>query len=71
LEKISTAFNIMGYSILGSAVLTLLISVKGHRSLLGGEDSEANKAAWQKLGSATLAVPGDKGFDEEAEEAKA
>jgi NNP family nitrate/nitrite transporter-like MFS transporter len=71
LEKISTAFNIMGFSIFGSAVLTFLISVKGHRSLLGGEDSEANKAAWQKLGSATLAVPGDKGFDEEAEEAKA
>jgi hypothetical protein len=71
LEKISTAFNIMGFSIFGSAVLTFLISVKGHRSLLGGEDSEANKAAWQRTGTATLAVPGDKGFDEDAEEARA
>jgi hypothetical protein len=36
----------------------------------GGEDSEANKAAWQKFGSVTVAVTKDKGFDEEAEEAK-
>jgi|AntRauTorckE5430_2_1112549.scaffolds.fasta_scaffold15644_2 hypothetical protein len=49
----------------------LLNAAKGHRSLLGGEDSEANKAAWQKFGSATVAVTKDKGFDEEAEEAKA
>jgi NNP family nitrate/nitrite transporter-like MFS transporter len=71
LSKISTAFNIMGFSILGSAVLTFLISIKGHRSILGGEDTEAIKAAWQRSGTATLAVPGEKDFDENEEEARA
>ena len=72
LSKISTAFNIMGFSILGSAgVLTFLISIKGHRSILGGVDTDAIKAAWQRSGTATLAVPGEKDFDENEEEARA
>ena len=41
------AFNIMGYAILGSSLLSFLIMIKGHRSLLGGEDSPATRAAWQ------------------------
>ncbi len=57
LENIQTAFNIMGFTILGSAVVTALINIKGHRSMFAGEDSEAVKAAWQKKGQTTLAVP--------------
>jgi len=49
----------MGFSILASALLTFLVAIKGHGSILGGEDSEAVKAAWQRTGTATLAVPGD------------
>jgi NNP family nitrate/nitrite transporter-like MFS transporter len=71
LDKISTAFNIMGFGILGSSVLTFLISIKGHRSLIGGEDSEANMAAWQKRGTATLAVPAEQPFDDDDDEARA
>jgi len=52
-----TAFNIMGYSIFGAAAMTFLISVKGHRGLLFGQDSEVTRSAWQKTGTATLAVP--------------
>jgi len=59
-----TAFYLMGYSILASAGLTFLVCIKGHRSILGGEDSEAIKAAWQKK---TIQAPEDKdGFDDEA-----
>lgn len=57
LDNIKTAFNIMGFSIFGSAALTFLISIKGHRRLIGGEDSEAVKNAWMKTGTSTLAVP--------------
>jgi len=66
LDKIGTAFNIMGFSIFGSAALTFLIAIKGHRSILGGEDSEASKAAWQGTGTSTLAVPEEKFNDDEA-----
>ena len=48
------AFNIMGATILASSVLPFLVMIKGHRSILCGEDSEAIKQAWQ---SGTLAVP--------------
>jgi NNP family nitrate/nitrite transporter-like MFS transporter len=71
LDKISTAFNIMGFSILGSCLLTFLVVIKGHRSILGGEDSEATKAAWQRTGTATLAVPEEKAFDDDDDEARA
>jgi NNP family nitrate/nitrite transporter-like MFS transporter len=58
------AFNVMGFSILGSAFLTFLIAIKGHRSLLGGEDSDAVKASWQ---SKTVTTPEeDDGFDDSA-----
>jgi len=70
LKKIKNAFMIMGFSILGSAVLTFLVAIKGHRSILGGEDSEAVKAAWQRTGTATLAVPGDKEFGDDDDEAR-
>jgi len=59
-----TAFYLMGYSILASAGLTFLVCIKGHRSILGGEDSEAIKAAWQKK---TIQAPEDKDeFDQAA-----
>ena len=44
------AFNIMGGTILGSALLSALVMIKGHRSLLFGEDSETVKEAWQAIG---------------------
>ena len=62
----SKGFNIMGFSIIASSVLTFLISIKNHRGLLGGEDSEAVKAAWQRSGTDTLAVPGNNDFSDEA-----
>lgn len=58
-----SGFTIMGYTILASSVLTFLIMIKGHRSMLGGEDSEAVKAAWQK----TVTAPSDKAdYDDSA-----
>jgi len=66
LESTKSAFNLMGFTILGSALLTFLVMIKGHRSILGGEDSEAIKAAWQKSGQ-TITKPGDDdGFDDSA-----
>jgi len=44
------AFNIMGGTILGSALLSALVTIKGHRSLFGGADSEAVREAWVKSG---------------------
>jgi len=52
-----TAFLIMGLAIMGSGACSLLINLKGHRGLLFGEDSEAVRAAWQNVGTTTLAVP--------------
>ena len=71
LPKASTAFNIMGFTIIGSAILTFLINIKDHRNLVGGEDSEAVKSAWQRSGTATLAVPAEGKFDENDDEARA
>jgi len=62
LPKIKQAFNVMGFTILGSAVLTLAVNIKGHRSILFGEDSEAAKAAWQGKNSSTLKTPDE--FDD-------
>jgi len=63
LPETKQAFNLMGFTILGSALLTFLVFIKGHRSILGGEDSEAVKAAWQK----TVTSPeDDDDFDESA-----
>jgi NNP family nitrate/nitrite transporter-like MFS transporter len=46
------AFNVMGYTILGSSLLTFFIVVKGHRGLLVGQDS-----AVATKPHATLTVP--------------
>merc|ERR1712045_45423 len=46
------AFYIMGFTILASSVMTVLISIKGHRGLIFGEDSEESKAAWMRSGLA-------------------
>ena len=48
LASTKSAFNLMGYSIIGSAVMSFLVMIKGHRSLVCGEDSDIVKAAWQK-----------------------
>lgn len=37
------AFNIMGWSIIGSALLSVFIAIKGHRGLLHGEDRVVDK----------------------------
>lgn len=57
-----TAFYIMGFSVLGSSLLSALVFIKGHRGILFGEDSEASRNAWQKkgtkdTGTGTLEVP--------------
>ena len=44
LDNIETAFSIMGISILGSALLSFLIRIDGHRYICcGGEDKDAMK----------------------------
>jgi len=44
LDNIESAFSIMGISVLGSALLTFLIRIDGHRSICcGGEDKDAIK----------------------------
>ena len=66
LAKTKDAFTLMGCTILASSVLTFVIIIKGHRHMLGGEDSEAVKAAWQR-NNATITAPEDKdGFDDSA-----
>lgn len=58
------AFNIMGATILASAALPFLIMIKGHRSILCGEDSDMVKRAWQ-------ATPKNNGDDKFQEDDKA
>jgi len=65
--KTKVAFNIMGYSIFGAAAATFLISIKGHRGLLHGQDSVVSRAAWQQEGTATLAVPQKDDDEDDAE----
>ena len=58
------AFRVMGYTVIGSALASFLVCIKGHRSIIGGEDNEAVKAAWQKK---TINTPDDEGdFDQNA-----
>jgi NNP family nitrate/nitrite transporter-like MFS transporter len=57
------AFLIMAYIILGSAVLSAFVCIKGHRSLITGTDSPGVEAAWRGKGgtaNATLVPPEDK-----------
>ena len=35
---------IMGFSIIGSSILSIFIRIKGHSGLIGGKDSDAVKA---------------------------
>merc|ERR1712174_35164 len=59
------AFTLMGCTILGSGFLSLLVCIKGHRSILGGQDSEEIEKAWKNAGNGvSLSVP--EKFDEEA-----
>jgi NNP family nitrate/nitrite transporter-like MFS transporter len=46
MTNIIHAFNLMGFTIIGSSFLSVFIFIKGHRGLLTGEDSEIVKAAW-------------------------
>jgi NNP family nitrate/nitrite transporter-like MFS transporter len=55
------AFYLMGGCVLGSGILTAFISIKGHRGLFWGQDSEEVIAAYKKTGApaaaTTLQVP--------------
>eukprot|EP00560_Eucampia_antarctica_P004380 CAMPEP_0197840216 /NCGR_PEP_ID=MMETSP1437-20131217/45474_1 /TAXON_ID=49252 ORGANISM="Eucampia antarctica, Strain CCMP1452" /NCGR_SAMPLE_ID=MMETSP1437 /ASSEMBLY_ACC=CAM_ASM_001096 /LENGTH=541 /DNA_ID=CAMNT_0043449789 /DNA_START=56 /DNA_END=1683 /DNA_ORIENTATION=+ len=51
------ALYAMGGAILFSGVLSVLINIKGHRSMLWGQDSDTVKAAWQGRGETILSVP--------------
>lgn len=64
-----TAFQIMGFTILVSAVLSFFVCIKGHRNLLAGQDSPVIEAAWRGNGTAAGGViipPEDKGDDDDA-----
>jgi len=63
-QNLSTraAFITMGSCVLGAAALNVLILIKGHRSLICGQDSDAVKSAWQggtasKTNATTLQFP--------------
>merc|ERR1712024_35668 len=60
------AFYIMGFTILASSVMTVLISIKGHRGLIFGEDSEEMKAAWMRSGFAGKKEDDSDSFEDEA-----
>merc|ERR1711878_43008 len=68
LDSYKAAFYIMGFTILASAGATFLISIKGHRGLIFGEDSEASKAAWMRTGTLNVDKKGDDSdsFEDEA-----
>jgi len=55
------AFRLMGGCIIGSGFVTILVNIKGHAGLFGGQDSEEAIAAWKKTGAPananTLEVP--------------
>merc|ERR1719183_2739724 len=59
-------FMIMGFTIIGSSILSLFIRIKGHAGLICGEDSEEVK----KGNEATIAVPAPEDEEEAAEEEK-
>lgn len=57
-----TAFITMGSCVFGAAALNVLIFIKGHRSLICGQDSDVVKSAWQrgtasKTNTTTLQFP--------------
>jgi NNP family nitrate/nitrite transporter-like MFS transporter len=56
------AFQVMGYTVLGSSFLTMFVCIKNHRGLIGGQDSPEIEANWKGDAMAknqTLAVPQD------------
>mmetsp|Transcript_23383 Transcript_23383/g.38081 ORF Transcript_23383/g.38081 Transcript_23383/m.38081 type:complete len:498 (+) Transcript_23383:136-1629(+) len=55
------AFMIMGFSILGSAGLSVFIFIKGHSGLICGQDSEVNRPKQETL---TVPVPDAEKADE-------
>jgi len=59
-------FMIMGFTIIGSSILSLFIRIKGHAGLICGQDSEEVK----KGNEATIAVPAPEDEEEAAEEEK-
>ena len=64
-------FMIMGFTIIGSSLLSLLIRIKGHAGLICGQDSEEVK---KSAGAGTIQVPApdeEEGDEEEAETEKA
>ena len=70
------AFYLMGGCVLASGILTAFVSIKGHRGLLWGQDSEEVIAAYKKTGApaaaTTLQVPEpDAEVEEEVEGDKA
>jgi len=65
------AFQIMGYCILGSALLSFFICIKGHRSLISGTDSPGVEAAWKgQAAENTLVPPEDKEYQKEKSESE-
>jgi len=48
----SKAYNIMGYSVIASAILSACYSIKGHRGLLHGEDLVVNKETGEIIADA-------------------
>ncbi len=67
--KIKTAFYLMGFTIIGSSVLSVFVFIKGHRSLVCGEDSDTVRAAWQKKSAPqtqeTISFPVKNDLDED------
>ncbi len=51
-----TAFQIMGISILVSSLLSVIVCIKGHRGIFGGQDSPAVEAAWKGQGNVGFAI---------------
>ncbi len=55
--EVKDAFYIMGSIVMASSLLSALVSIKNHRSLFFGTDSQEVQDAWQKKGNNTLSVP--------------
>jgi NNP family nitrate/nitrite transporter-like MFS transporter len=53
------AFLLMASVVLLSGFLTIFINIKGHRSLLCGQDSDEVIAAWKKLGDKGILITPD------------
>jgi NNP family nitrate/nitrite transporter-like MFS transporter len=65
------AFKIMGFTIFGSAAVTVLIHIKGHAGLLWGEDSAPGKNAILAVPQPDEEEPSDEDLTEDAEKKEA